>query len=519
MTQIITTVILTALFVVGCSQGPSYSDFLLQAESQIYQHPDSVFLTLQHIESERDSMTADADRALYDLLYVEALHHCGLSTTYEPRITASHDFFEQVGDRQRMARTTLHHAIILYQKGESQTAVQQLKQVESLADDLDEPTLDWYLYSVLGDVNDNIGNSELTLHYYHKSLDAAKRCGNVEWQARSLNNIAQIFSKLHEADSVRHYVTLAKPIIQQTADETQASYLVNRAICELADNNVEAAKQLLLNSNNRYPTDHAARLLANIYENEGDTLRAIREWYQLTTSLSADVRIEAHQVLIGHLKRTNDTKRALEYSQRLNEFLHYLYTDKDRDALSKIQSQYDEQLLEKRQYRITIMLLSAIIILVALAITIVWYNRRRIDRLNTQFVENQQKYAVTRDELAKMRQEKEREERDNSRLIKDIVAQLHSLANHAKPADDETMNSLAQHTFSLYPELQILLSQLNIREQNIALLIKHNFLPTEIAVLINATPQSITNTRTRLLKRLFNADGGAKDFDTRIRDY
>ncbi len=45
------------------------------------------------------------------------------------------------------------------------------------------------------------------------------------------------------------------------------------------------------------------------------------------------------------------------------------------------------------------------------------------------------------------------------------------------------------------------------------------FLPTEIANLTISTPQAITNTRVRLLKKLFNETGGAKDFDIVIKEY
>ena len=79
------------------------------------------------------------------------------------------------------------------------------------------------------------------------------------------------------------------------------------------------------------------------------------------------------------------------------------------------------------------------------------------------------------------------------------------------------MNALAQYAFALSPELQLLLSQLSTRDQNVCLLIRQNFQPTEIASLTISTPQTITNTRVRLLRKLFNETGGAKDFDIKIK--
>ena len=42
---------------------------------------------------------------------------------------------------------------------------------------------------------------------------------------------------------------------------------------------------------------------------------------------------------------------------------------------------------------------------------------------------------------------------------------------------------------------------------------------SEIAILVASSPQSITNLRVRLLQKLFNETGGAKDFDQRICHY
>ena len=81
------------------------------------------------------------------------------------------------------------------------------------------------------------------------------------------------------------------------------------------------------------------------------------------------------------------------------------------------------------------------------------------------------------------------------------------------------MNALAQHAYALSPNLQLLLAPVTTKEQNICLLIRHNFQPTEVATLTISTPQTITNTRVRLLKKLFNETGGAKDFDARLRSF
>ena len=118
-----------------------------------------------------------------------------------------------------------------------------------------------------------------------------------------------------------------------------------------------------------------------------------------------------------------------------------------------------------------------------------------------------------------MHRQKEREQRENSHLMKEVVSSLHATANKGKPATDEDANNLAQISYSQNPELRELLSVLNAKEQMVCLLTRQNFLPTEIATLTISTPQGITNIRVRLLKKLFDETGGAKDFDNAIKRY
>jgi hypothetical protein len=236
-------------------------------------------------------------------------------------------------------------------------------------------------------------------------------------------------------------------------------------------------------------------------------------------SFSTDVCISSYRQLIAYLTRRGDTERAAVYSRRLNEVYHELYQHGDAAGIIDLQAQFDEQQKERRQYQTTILLLAAILLLILISIIAIWYSRRRIDKLNARFVESQQKYDLTRQELTQMRKQKEREQRENSEQLKAVVARLHATANKGRAATDEDMNALAQHAYALNPNLQLLLSTITTKEQNISLLTRYNFLPTEIASLTISSPQTITNTRVRLLKKLFNETGGAKDFDIRLTSF
>ena len=507
--------LILSLLIVGCSHEQTHNDLLAKADQMVFEHPDSVVRMLEPYWG----MTkfSESDQALYGLLYTEALHRSGLSTTYDSLIIASRRYYEQQGDNERLARALLHHAIVLYKQQQTHEAVLTMKQAELLAAKTHQPAFEIFLYAVLGDINDNVGNYAQTLRYYQQALTSARKCNNEEWIVRMLNNIAQTFDVCGETDSLHYYTELAKPLAPKTGGEIRATYLANEASYLFRIGKYDEAKTYLLKSQQLAPTDRAAKLLADVYLIEKDSVSAANQWYRLVNSFSPDVSISSYRQLIDYLNRHGETARAAQYSQRLNEVYHRLYQHSDAAGIIDLQAQFDEQQQERQQYKTTIFLLAAIILLALVSALVVWYNRRRIDQLNANFLESQKKYDHTREELTKMRKQKEREMQENSEQLKAVVARLHASANKGKPAEDEDMNALAQYAFALSPDLQWLLSQLNTRDQNVCLLIRQNFQPTEIASLTISSPQAITNTRVRLLKKLFNETGGAKEFDTRIK--
>ena len=488
-----------SLFIVGCSHEQPHNETLAKAERLVYTQPDSVVSMLAPCYN--DTTMTEADRALFGLLYTEALHHSGLLTESDSLILISRKYYEKGDDKEHLSRALLHHAMILYKQQQTHEAILTMKRAEQLAEDSRNSAFLWYLYSVMGDVNDNVGNYTQTLRYYKQALSEARKCRNNQWTVQTLNNIGMTFDMIGEKDSLKHYVDEAKPFVSKTEGEVRATYLVNNASYLLSKGKRQEAKRNLLESIAMSPTDRASKLLADIYVQEGDTVSAAQQWYRLTNSFSPDVAIESYRLLIAYLNNRGYKESAAEYSQRLNEVYHSLYERNDVAGIIDLQTQYDEQLKERKQYKTTIMLLSAIIILIVAAIIIIRYSRQ------------------IKAELTKMRRQNERERRENSHQMKEVVSNLHASANKGQPATDEDANDLAQISYSQNPELRELLSALNSKEQMVCLLTIQSFMPTEIATLTISTPQTITNTRVRLLKKLFNETGGAKDFDNAIKRY
>ncbi len=103
---------LFALVIVGCSHEQSHNELLCRSAQIVFTQPDSVVRMLSPYYN--DSAMTAADRALYGLLYTEALHRSGLSTASDSLIRASRDFYERQRDDEHLSRALLHHGIILY---------------------------------------------------------------------------------------------------------------------------------------------------------------------------------------------------------------------------------------------------------------------------------------------------------------------------------------------------------------------------------------------------------------------
>lgn len=490
-----------SLVFAACSSEHCRNTKLLQAEALCQLYPDSTIRLLDGLDI--DSFTVEADRALYGLVFTEAIHRIGLTLSSDTLINLSQQFYEKQGDDEHLARACLHHGIVLYGQQRYGEAFRLLKRAEELADDLDDLALNYELYAVMGDINDNANNYPLTLDYYHRSLRAAEQLDNQEWTVRQLNNLATTFDAMNNTDSLKAYIERCRPLLDSVQGPVRATMLTNLGSYYLHQNDLTRAKEYLLLSQQTAYLDKTIKLLGDIAALEGKSTQACDYWFQTLQSGDYAIRIDAYRKLINYYDSLAEQdgkyhRMASHLSQHLNSLYRDNYENNDAASILDMQAQYDEQQKERHQYRTIIGLLTALAIVILIAGLIAWY------------------YILTHRELVQMQRQKKRQMRDNSRQLKDVTARLHKTVNLGQVAKDEDISVLAQCCYSLNPALLALLKPLSTKEQAVCLLIRQHFQPSEIAILVASSPQSITNLRVRLLQKLFNETGGAKDFDQRI---
>ena len=113
--------------------------------------------------------------------------------------------------------------------------------------------------------------------------------------------------------------------------------------------------------------------------------------------------------------------------------------------------------------------------------------------------------------------------RHDKALIYDapIIDTMHELAGSSCKATVAEISCLRKHADDFLPDfmesLDIEKNNLGNLEVAVCILVKLQFITSEISCLLDISPQRLTNIRKRLNMKIFGEDGGAKEFDLRIR--
>ena len=188
----------------------------------------------------------------------------------------------------------------------------------------------------------------------------------------------------------------------------------------------------------------------------------------------------------------------------------YNYTKKEEFALEMMKEADDQkQKTERLRMSLVIFLISAIG-----GFFILMNRKNKIVNRKIQEIELLQKT------IAQMEEEKAPNDRLDEFEESHIVKRIRQRARKNERAGGDELGELRIAAVKHLPVFMQTLNQtgyeLQINETILCILIKAKFRPSEIAVLMNLSPQNITNLRARLNKKMFHADKGAKDFNEKI---
>lgn len=560
----IITLLATAILMVACGQRNKYDSTIIRAESMTDTDPHGA-LTLLY--GHKDSLCAGpADSALYELAYTEAVHGLDVKLTNSRYINESVAYFDRCGDKRRRARALVQLALCLYDNGQLHDAVLNLKIAEEAAAGTDDSFLSFRVAAALAQMNIVTGHHDLVMKYRRMELDAAQRTGSTDHVARAWNDMATEYLRINRTDSFMMCMNHCRPLLPKAGPEVQSLIRTNLGCYYMNSGDTARANRLLTMAYVGCPDRMASLRLGDIYAAANDMKRAERMWYDAADSDVPAISKSALKKLINLARIRNDEKSQLFLSDRLNTVYDRDVSTETASSLVELQNNYDSRRSE-RLYRAQMMRLggAAAILIMALAGFLVYHHRRvshygrvinrqklTLKELNAGYTRDLENYRALRQRLDELQQAREKDvrlieekthelekmqaqlagyqnDRRNpeqwnmeDRLINaDCVYALHRLASVGRTAEKQDWDALHQLTNSYDGRLNTLFAEhtkLSPNEINVTILTRLRFIPTEIAVLTGMSSQSVTNTRARLLQKIFGVKGGAKEFDDRIRN-
>lgn len=546
--------ILSLIFcLIGCSQQRPIETKLAMAQNAIANDPYSVFLILDSLSPYE--LETRCDSALYNLYYVEALHQIGLYTENDSMIRISEKYFEDTDDKKNLILAYLHHGITYLDFDNQREAVLYLKKAEALAVKGKDKNILREIYTNLSIANMAAGINEFALRYAQRAIEISKQSHNMNHYGRDLNFLATTYYNMGKKDSFQRYIMQCIPLMDKT--DAKAEILNNMGRYLLENKRRKEALSCLKKAEGIKYLPETSMLLGDLYEMEGKKALAVRYWYDALGAKTYTTNIHCYQKLIKYFREHGNTKALIDLSERLNDTYDHR-SEVDVAQLTKLQSDYDEEINDQKNHHKMILLIGMIGILVLLIILFILSHKRRIrkyhhliEKINTQYISDLRKYRNMKAELSQLRRERQQNQLLIQEKIKEIthlqeklseyqddrqqpdqwnmeetlmdaeiVIHLHSLAARGKEATSTDWHELRQILHHLHPAFFTkLLSKgnINTKEMNICMLIRLRFIPSEISVLTDSSPQSITNMRVRLLSKIFHQTGGARQFDELIR--
>ena len=515
-----------ALFFAGCSTRSTRNPLLARIDSLQRIDPDAAFNRLYEGKIKLESAE---DTVFYNLLCCETYLQKPLSfqTNSLPDQLIAH--YKNHGTRALLSRAYLCKSINQYKHGNYKDALANAIAAQETADKQDDYPY-CRLQLTLGSINLDNGCYQLALRQFREARKTALRFDrNPTLIARCYLLESKAHKRLNHADSTVKCLKLTLPFINKTDPSTYAEILTSLGEWYFDRGDYTQSGAYLARA---YPFDYTYRTamaIGNLWQHRRNTAMAADYWYKAANSNEHDIRMAALDSLLkikpGNTFLLQEYHRATKESPSINT-----------DEIARLQSDFEQNALQKRAYqRISVLLLVIILLMVAAFVGRRYYiNKvkrlyRNLNNVNARYVHDLEAYRWAKNEISRLekriadyqddRKAPEKWNIENEMLGTDCVITLHRLASRGRQAPENSRQELYQLVANHDPSLMKTLHQshLNEKERLVCLLIRLRFIPSELSVLLGISPQNVTNMRQRLLQKLFHAQGGAKDFDERIR--
>lgn len=562
-----------AIWLIGITAcvNPKGKEVLAEAERLMQASPDSALLVLEQAKKEAATYSR-RNRMRYLLLRAEAMNKAYLpldSITYMNEVL---DYFLSHGNRDERMRACYLMGSVWRDRGNSPLALQYFRdaigEADTTATDCDYAQVS-RIYAQIARLFDKQRYPQMELEQWKQAMRYALLAKDTLMYIQCQEYIGDAYFLLGKEDSVVYFTQQAyRNYSKYGRKDWAAATQIVMADYYLRYDSLDKAKQALDEYRNN----------SGFFESDGNVSSGyeifyyyIGEYYEKMARL--DSAVFYYRKLLNYpadiMNAESGYKGLMSVYTRMHEvdsvakYAHLFANANDTANLrnsaheiSRTQALYDYSesqriAVEKSEenQRLWLGLCACFVMLSFGGTGIYLYERKqKTTRMlaNRKYTDLMMQYHQATEELQSIRsnkqqfqQQKEQEieklqqmlavyqehthagqwELEQSLLQHDIVKRMHQHAYKLAVPSDAEWNDLQGVVEKSLPEFYAKLSaneaQLTDQEWKVCLLVKLNFIPSELTVLLNLSKQRVTNIRTRLNQKLFG-ESGSRTFDANL---
>ena len=529
------------LFILFSCTHHRYPTSLVAVDSLCAVRPDSALALLEQMDSTMQT-ARKADRMYYQLLLADAMNKAYVDIKSDSILKEVVHYYDRHGSANERMRAHYLLGCTYRDMGEAPMALQCYQDAVECAD----TTKNVCDYKLLCRIYSQMSSlfhrqylpkneiSEIWKAYRYALMDAdsitALRC---------YEHLSNAYFQLHIPDSTLYYSLRSAEGYKSIGDTASANSALAPAIyIYLQRGEYNKAEQMLSEVSKQSNMFNSLNSRASTYYNYMGLLSLGKKDYNSAKHYLYEALYHGHndedlefscQNLYRLYRSIGNADSIAKYTELYSELNDSSVARMSTASVAQMQSLYNysrtQQIAEKtkrEKQKLNLqnqLLIVTLLALISFGIAIVSSIRNRKNRIIRENIQEIEQLKVTIDNLVK---ESSQDEDDDLKGFEesDVYKSLTENASDMKKAGFSQLNELRKTANRLLPHFMYKLQhneyELSSNELNLCILVKAEFRPSEIAILLNMTSQSISNLRYRLNKKLFNTDKGAKNFDEKI---
>ena len=368
MMKLLPIILLFLLAITGCYHDKALDALLCDAETSMESHPDSAYMMLQTIDP--TTIKSERQRALYALLYSQALDKNYIDETNDSLISIAVDYYESGNDIRHRMLARYYKAVVNYNATDYANSVSLLLKSEQDANALNDNFYLSRIYLKLSDIYSIVYSNKESLIYAQLALDKINNTNCSEHKLWAKLNLGRMYNNCADYD---YSLPIFNEVIDSAYIQQDTLLLINAmrlaSVSHLAKRNYSETKRLLAT----IKSIDSLQLSVDDYRNLGDAYL----WSGQLDSANMCMDIlnqlnPSEQWLIYEINKINGNyKKALTALEHENKVQDSLFLKIIRQNISSIVTSFrknekqriENELEDEKQTKIWILALSVIVVL------------------------------------------------------------------------------------------------------------------------------------------------------------